>query len=1373
MSVSGNQETGVKPSVGQFSEYSAGIPLKKRRHLIWPLSQPTEDSPSLPRKNDSEQQGFSSPLQGSAISNASGVADSSNTSGVLASSNIGVVVASSNTSDVAASSDITGAVGNSNDSGVAASLITGSVAGSSNLSSVTSSSNAVAACSTAASVSGISDAKEKTVIEKENESSDGTNGSMMQGNSDFRSVKLEEQSFTVNSRYLADMDSKGKLVATGESENILQKPAKPELDFVGNDSLTLNIGKDLYIQQNADGKCRSESSIVSGKPGLSLGFKEHLASSMAGGNSEYDSRNQEKSEPVSLNLSLSKGEGSTQHRSNDVQPNTNGAKLLADRSNWDLNTTMDAWVGPANSDGACKKTTHVEDIKPLLCSVGMTSTSMPTQQLKKLAIPSILSSQQYNTEDTLRLGLTTPCPPLNPNEKPFSSSLKADLQKVLPNVSLPGKSVPVSNSTKVNLKPVKSEPPDESIKTNSAGVKANLMGASNTTQVKHELVGRCSSENSKSSTLSTFKLVDARSVKPEPVLESNQETLKRMEGSLNRADEQDTTALPSSSTDLSLHADVRNHAEHSIEAKKTEPSGEGQVASKMVSSAGHNVSESNISGTIDNSTPENKTVEDSNHCRQNFMNVQVPESRVTVEGPVSDEEKINLSGDILEEDSYGSDYESDGNRNLPADMDVDHKARAEDDFEDGEVREPVENTEVEAPISEGREVGIGSSGDTGNKNSDSVGLVGDSNPSSSFVDGKESQREDPAKTNNDITNECIDTSVNEDSNKAEDREACLHEPSASETPSTHSDKTRFIDAMPRNPLDVSEDKGAVEEQEGDQTSIQASDTSKGTSTTIAQGVDEAKKTDSEGRSNMVLPNAEAFISGDDAGKDVNSGGNRSRIIDLSRASNRSSPGRTRSFSGRTLQSRAERERLPDVALEGDKFHPRGRDEVYGDTSHRFSRERHQNQPSRNPRISYMRGRGRISGRINTLRGDRDSERNFASEFYNGPAEFRVVRHKYASAVSDADPDSSYNNGQDAAYFGTGRGGRKMLSDDSSIFPHLPPRRRSPSGRDGPAARGLPMVRRVPRNLSPSRCIGEDGSEVVGLRNMRGFADDHTEPIFARSQPSYEGLDGPFVRGNREFSSVQRRGVQRIRSKSPTRTRTRSPGPWPSRRSPDGFGGPMELPHRRSPPIYRIERPDRPCFAGDMVARRHGSPPYLSRPSNDLRDMDPGRDHGHPRPGIPNRSPSGRILLRNNRRMDLVDPRERNDGDDYFGGPMPSGRFHELGIDGNADERRRYVDRRGPIRPFRPPYSGADSENFHLNAEGGPRSFRFCPEDDSELHERGNLRGREFDRQIKNRPATAPRRTRNIEEQEGNFRHGGQVWHDDGFDDMSRVKRKRF
>nr|KJB75995.1 hypothetical protein B456_012G066900 [Gossypium raimondii] len=1039
MPVSGKEEMGVKPSVGQFSEYTAGIPIKKRR---FPFILSTE--------NELEQKGFSSPVQGSTVSNDGIVAVRSTPSGVLVSSSTSDALASSNTSGVVASLNNSGILGSSktsviNADGVTASLNAGSFATSSNALGVAMSSTAgsAAACFNAGSVassskassaavsstsvrlagslnagsvaessypsgvvmsssaisvaagsiasravenpnassvggSGLSfpDASEKSAHEKEKRSSDDTNVSMVQGNTNLLRVKLEEQSFAIQSRSLADISCKGKLVATGTSDNIMRKLAKSELDLVGNDSLTFSVGKDVYSQKSVDGKFGSQLPLVSGSPGLSLGLREY-PSAMASGNNEQRFRNQEKTEPVSLNLSLSKGEGTTQPRSTAVQPNTKGSNMLADRTNWDLNTTMDYWEGPASDDGARKMATQMYDIKPVICSAGMTVASMPTQlqipeeieNRAKIKMSSIVSSQQYSAEDSLRLGLTTPYLHLNPNEKPAGSSGKIVSGHVVANVSSPGEPVPASKPTMVNYKPVKSEPLDERVRSDSGVTKAKPTGLLNITQVKSEIIEKCSLERLKSSTISTLKSVDASSIKPEPVCESNKETPQRMEGPMNQSDEQ-MLAVPTS-TDSSLHgvtthgehfmqaketeasveaqvaskmissagvtthaehfiqaketepsgegqvasqmissADVTTHAEHFMQAKETEPSGEGLVASEMISSVDHDDNESNIAGKLDNSTSQSKMVEDSDHCKLKFMDVQLPDSRGSVEGSASDEEKINLSGDVLEEDSYGSDYESDDKRELATAMDIEHDRRGEEEFEDGEVREPVVNTEIEVLICEMQEAGNGNDG--GN------------NPLSSSFREKETLIKDPGITSNDTnTNECTDTSVNKDSATEANKEACLQESSAVEMPSSQMDGKRHIKAIPRKSLDASE-KDTVKGQEGELASIQFSDTSQGTSVTISQGTDDAKKTDSEGKGNSVLPKGEAFSSGDDAGKDVDNGGNRSRIINLSRASNLSSPGRTRSISGRTLQSQIGRERLPDVALEGDKFHHRGR-----------------------------------------------------------------------------------------------------------------------------------------------------------------------------------------------------------------------------------------------------------------------------------------------------------------------------------------------------------------------------------------------------------------------------------------------------------------
>lgn len=394
------------------------------------------------------------------------------------------------------------------------------------------------------------------------------------------------------------------------------------------------------------------------------------------------------------------------------------------------------------------------------------------------------------------------------------------------------------------------------------------------------------------------------------------------------------------------------------------------------------------------------------------------------------------------------------------------------------------------------------------------------------------------------------------------------------------------------------------------------------------------------------------------------------------------------------------------------------------------------------------------------------------ESYNN--DYRFSRNKRASAMADAELESN-----EFVVTPDGRG-RKPLNDDLPPFRQIGSRRLSPGSRDGSNTRDIRMLRRIPRNISPCRRSDENG-DLVGLQHdeklVRSLPDEMIDSAYSRSQPIYESGTGQFGRGNRNFSSVQRRGFPRVRSKSPVGSRAHSPAPWsPRRRSPDGFGGLPQLSQHRTAPLYVMERirsPDRSCFPEDMVNRRRGSPAFMSRPSNDMRDIESGREHGHARPmNSSRRSPSDRVFGRNSRRLDVSDPRMGTGEEGYFGRPVHSNRFHEFHGDGNNDERRKCNERRGLVRPFRPSYMG-DGDNLRFHLDDGPRPFRFCPEGDSDFGGR-TMRERDFDGRIKNRQLVAPpRRMRSMEDQGGSYRHSGQVWHDDGFHEAPGFKRRRF
>ncbi|XP_054786390.1 uncharacterized protein LOC129292774 [Prosopis cineraria] len=1376
MPVSGREETGVKSYDGQFSGLIAAVPIKKRRFPLIPTFSPLsgeQDSLTEENENESLRKEHSSTPQGSTVSNAS-VADAP-----IKKRRLPSVQASSSSEELSSLPEENNASHRENSS--------------TTLVSTLSINSAV-----------LFDTNNNPAFVGKNITSEVTTSNLAQSNSNYVSPKIEEPDLASHSRALDDASGKEKLIASESYEKKSGPQVKKEnseLLLAAKESLALNIGSKIS-KRSVEEKDKQESCASTN---LSLGFKEHLSPAVPSLDIGERFQKTQKAGSVSLKLSLSKEESSSKSCSDDARTS---------RANWDLNTTMDAWEEPG-SDAPLGKTCtsgktstsacglqiagKAPNDNNVMCSPGMEPTGSASikhttaeNRNKAFVISSRQYGQEYENVNPRNICVASCLQKYTGEPSRLSVKEKTDL--LFPTLSLSNASASAVDGNKSSVMIVKSEPLDENLKQDSKEAKPSPVGSLDGVTVKHELVERSSVDYIKTTSKgSNLKLLDPKFVKYEPGHSNNQGRPMMMEnvsdqmgaGSLQGSDNHYSleksvtlesapfsagTACPPvegiSSEQLTTSASMVSHQENHasideayIDEKTSEGdcSGDKEAPPETVATAMVDNAELSGPAVKDCARGGEEKVDDAEGCRLKLMNEHPLDTRCSGEDGVSDDEKITLSADMLEDDSYGYDYESDGTHSLTVAMDVDQRGEEDDDYEDGEVREPLKHSVAEESVCEVREVErvVSSHCDDGKQIEKEV-LGGDC-PTSSCIDEDDNRTVTRTKIN--CGKEGIDDESINMSHNVTDKTVCLQESLEAENPNV-GPQIRSLDYSERNKaLNARETKLVSEDNNGSN------------EVDVAQCADEVVKNLDMVRTDLDLPKMEVSVDIDNASKDVSDSGNQGRIINLAQAASPLSPTKSRSIPGRALPSQAGRDALPD-AFHNENLHG-GRDDIYIDGPCKFSRERYQDISPRNSRLSFVRGRGRINSRIDTCRGEWKSDRDFAGEFYNGPSHFRGPRNKFVSAVHDA--ESEYNNvTHDGSFVGNNRLGRKPLNDDRPVGRHITLRRRSPGARES-----LQMGHRIPRTMSPSRCVGDDGSEFVNMRHgekfLRGYPQDTMDPMFSRPPP-FERGDGRFTRGTRSF--IQRRGPPRIHSKSPIRSTSRSPGPWSSSRrrsprgSPDGFGGHPELAHRR----YRVDRmrsPDGPIFSGERrVVRRHVSP-YMSRPSNDTRDFDSGRGRGHPRSIISNRGTSGRIMFRN-RRFDAVDPQDRPDNDEYFGGPMHSGRQFELNGEGNGDERRRFGERQGPVRSFRPPYNGGVSENFDLDAEDGPRNYRFCAAD-SEFQERSNLRERDFDRRVKNRPANMPpRRARNIDEQEANYRNSGQeVWSDDGFDDISRVKRKRF
>ncbi|KAK4284058.1 hypothetical protein QN277_000937 [Acacia crassicarpa] len=1411
MPVSGHEETEVKTCAGQFSGLISGVPIKKRRfplnHSFLSLSgeqySHTNETESLRKEHSS------APLGSTLTGSNTGIADAPIKKRRFPS----IQVSSSSLEEP--------------------SLIPGENDASHKEDSSTS-----------------FGANENSAFEERETSSDLTNASFVQSKSSYLCTKFEEPDLVTQSS-TDIVDSKEKSITSEKYEEELGKK-NSELLFASKQSLSLDIGAEIS-NQNVQEKCKQESHAVLESTNLSLGSKERLFPAEASLDVDNSFLKTDKSKVSSLKLSLSKEDGSPKSRNDDAKAN---------RENWDLNTTMDAWIEPGKVATSGKTSIHgllITDNalmqKHVMCSARMEPTdSSEETRNEAFTISSRIYGQQHKNAYPRNLYLSS-CLPKHTGESSRSFNQNSDC--AIPTLNSSNVQAYSGDLNMASIRTVKSELLDENRNHDLNEAKPNPMGSLDGDSVKHEFVAHSNVDSIKYSEGSNVKFHNLEFIRSQPGHENNQERPKKTESisdqiSKEKPEVSDNcsyleksvtleslptstgTALPLKaicSTELSTSVGIVRHLENhaSIEkgsvhekASQRDCSGDSQVSPETVSIAVVDNEKSSSLGKKDSVINEENTV-DAEGCRLKFKNEVPSDSHGRGKNGASEDDMMTLSTDILEYDSYGYDYDYESDA-----MDIEQYDEEDYDYEDGEVREPAKHSEAEDSICEVREVGGVVSTNYDSKQIEKE-VLSVSYPTSSHFEENDNNNVNHDEINcaNDGTEaRSIDKSAN-----VTDKTMCLQESLDAEKPVVGS-QMRLLALSERKTVfnaletELLSDQGNNEMNEAD--AAQCADE-------VVKNLDIVRKTDSE------IPKMEVSVNTDDANKNASNDGNQGRIKNLSRGARLLSPTKSTSIPSRGFPSQAGRDVSPEK-FHHDKLHGR-RDELYIDGPCRFSRERCQDILPRNSRLNFVRGRGRINSQIDTCRREWESDR----EFYSGPRQFRGSRHKFVSAVHAADPEYNDFVAHDGSFVGH-RLGRKPLNNEGPVGHHMTLRRRSPGGRDN-----MQMGHIIPRTMSPSRCVEDDGSDFVSMRHrgnfMRGYPQEPLDLMVTRPQP-FERVDGRYTQGGRSF--IQRRGPQRTHSKSPIRSRSRSPSLWSfkrrsPRRSPDGFVGHPELAHRR--PFYRDDRmrsPTRPVFHGERVAKRHVSPSYMSRPSNEMRDIgygrgrgrgrghprsfmsngnpsgrilfrkrfdasDPqdradndeyfeghgervvrrhvspsymsrpsneirdigygrgrGRGHGHPRSFMSNGNPSGRIMFR--KRFDAADPQDRADNDEYFEGPVHSGRL--LDGEGNGDERR-FDESRGPVRSFRPPYNGGVDENFHLDSEDGSRQYRYCTQD-SEFQERSSLRERDFGRCIKSRPANVPpRRTRNIKEQESNYRDSGQVGSSDGFDDISRMKRDRF
>ncbi|XP_073130419.1 uncharacterized protein [Henckelia pumila] len=1201
-------------------------------------------------------------------------------------------------------------------------------------------------------------------------------------------VELVQDKVDTNSMKLQEANTGfglGSLDVLKNEQNMPQNEKSAEPDLSGSRVCPeiLNVKLEL-VGGKIDGP--DQLSTCLNNVGLFLGANKPSISALKQKISERIGQTPGKSDMSSLSLASNREMLVSHDRNNSTISNVSSLACV-NRSNWDLNTTMDVWEGSVANQAYVRKAPGIDDgFRNSEVGHGVKasfSTSLVVganfnkgnqvfdEHSPNSSSTSVHHSQLYKPEDILSLSLSMPCRELDLCGEHSSLSENMGSESVDSRVNT-GRSQPNMNLTFTNVGNVKSEPVDENLKLDCSTGNSSNMVLSKFASVKKECFEKRSVES----------VIPHKSVKSELVQEVKKDSCESKDSILSQSvaknvkvmQHQDSSAsssalsipltpqnsCPSSSLtclELPVVGGILNQFEHSLPSKE-EVLGRRHIPDEHIDGLVSKYVSQHDKHLKLYKTEESSAI-DAGKCRLASVIENSDELCGNNELVADNEEKMKVSTKFPEEITFESDCKSFGSHITCMDIEEKIHDKEDDDYEDGEVREPLkdsvgEDARVVEPNSE-KEVLV----ECDSKNNDQ-------NTNTPVSDIKATATENNDET---ICNKIKEGAICFDVLKSADK--ILQNPLSDNLKEVDSFGKKLVCVVtPEKPLDLlGEDVNKSSEKE---MSTATNESHSMGATIDGDAID--KVVDICPVNHSASSEVKVSADGNKVVQDSGSVANKSRIITLPRASIVSTPCKTRSLSSRLLTPQTGKEKYSN--LDGDARPRWNRDELYIDDPSKCVKDRAHGQSFRNSRHSFTLGKGRVFGRFGRLHNEWDSDRDYEAETYNGRADYRVFRHKQSSSIAGELEFNDYGITPD----GTSCSGReKTINDELPSLRRPSLRRLSPGDIDGQMTRNTQIPRRFPRNISPSRYAVENGSDFMGRRHdekfMRHLSDDIRDPVFPRQQTRYDELDGQ-LRRNRNFSAVHRKGYPRIYSKSPVRSRTRSPGPWssPRQRSPNGH---PDSTQQRSPPLFRMGRmrsPEHASCHDEMGPRRRASPSYISQHMNDLKEFDFEREHVHPRPVNSNRrSPTRRLFPRSTVRSDVLDSRERTEGDEYSNRPGHSDRFQELCNDGNMDERRNLSERRGFVRPFRSNYD-TDNGNYHLHLNNRPKPYRFYQDADTEFVERSNMREREFDGRIKHPPLSVSRRMRDIEEQQdGSHRPGGRGWHDDGFSDVSGVKRRRF